>query len=116
MKLIIAAALVLPIGAAAEAPPAKPEALAPLNPTRADMPNLLGVGRSGCPSIAHQIAEANRSHEERADEARTLDREPAAHLLLAVDRHIDGCRQVTFVRRNVAPGSAMPNPRSEPSR
>jgi hypothetical protein len=116
MKLaILAAALILPASAPAPdpAPVAQPQAPAePLPPTRGrqEMPNLLGAGEQNCPSIARQIADANKRPIERRSDARTLDREPMAHAFLAVDRHVGGCRQVTFLRRNVAPETAMPNP------
>jgi len=111
MKLIAAAALLLPITAAAETPPSstvrpvKPQSVqVPVNPERAQMPNLLDNGGPGCPSILRQV-----QGEDRPLVGTRLDRQPGAHLLLAVDRHVEGCRKVTFLRRNAAPGSVMPN-------
>lgn len=61
------------------------------------MPNALSVGGPTCPSIRHQIeAEKGRL---RDDDARRLDREPRAFLFHAVDRTVDGCREVTFIGR-----------------
>jgi len=107
MKLIMTVALLLPLTAAA--PPAEPAKPAPVPSARvaADMPNF-SAGRPDCPSFARQIAEETKAWRERALEARTLNREPPAHLLLAVDRHENGCHKLTFVRRNIAPGTAMP--------
>lgn len=120
MKLaIVAAALLLPASAPAKPPPkpatepaqslpAPAERPADPVPHRA-MPNLLSVGAPTCRSIARQVADENKRADNRRGEARTLDREPSAHLLLAVDRQVGGCREVTFLRRNAAPGSVMPD-------
>ncbi len=112
MKLIIAAALVLPITAAAEAPPAaKPQSATPVQLAPPNSPDAMNVYRDlpGCRPILRQVQERSKRPDVRGRESRTLDREPAAHLLLAVDRHVGGCREVTFLRRNAAPGSVMPN-------
>lgn len=117
MKMIIAAALLLPVSAAAGVGPAEeatpePSAVAP---DPASMPNLMDTGGPGCPSIARQVADANEELAERRGDIRTLDREPPAHAFLAVDRHVDGCRKVTFLHRNIAPGSVLPNPGDPPA-
>jgi hypothetical protein len=117
MKLIIAAAA-LSIGAAPPAAAPKPAAPAqPAAPVRAegsagDM-NIHQDG-PGCVSIRRQVQDESKRAETRRGEARTLDREPSAHLLLAVDRQVGGCREVTFLRRNVAPGSTTPELGREP--
>ena len=104
MKLLILSALLLPAASAAEAPgtrgapPAQPAAApAPTN----EMPNLLSEGSARCRPIAHQIAAETKRL--RRDDAHTLNREPMGHLLFAVDRRVDGCREVTFARGTGAP-------------
>lgn len=109
MKLIVLGALLLTTASAAEppvgtAPPAPP-------PAPQTMPNLLDKGAAHCRSIPVQIADENKRRAELGP--RTLDREPRAHLLLAVDRQVNGCREVTFVRRNIGAPPALP---AEPGR
>ena len=92
MKLILLSALLLPAASAAQAPsPAPTPAPAPT----AAMPNLLSSGGARCMPIAQQIAAETKRL--RGADAHRLDREPAAHLLVAVDRQVSGCREVTFV-------------------
>jgi len=47
--------------------------------------------KPGCVPILQQVAGANR----RIPETR-LDRQPPGRALLAVDRQVDGCHEVTF--------------------
>ena len=108
MKLfILAAALILPTSAPAPAPAPAPEA-APARPAQAKRPGLHrtpNVHRDlpGCRPIAQQVAGEDRKYR-----GTRLNEQPPAQLLAAVDRQVDGCREVTFLRRNVAPGSTMP--------
>jgi hypothetical protein len=99
MKLaILAAALLLPASAPApQAPPAQAE-----QPERHRTPNAHG-DRPGCTPIVQQVAGENRKYR-----GTRLDQQPPAQLLLAVDRQVGGCREVTFLRRNIAPGGSMP--------
>lgn len=70
-----------------------------------NMPNV-ATQPPGCRTILQQVQdEALRN---RDGEFRTLDREPPASLLLAVDRQIDGCREPTFVRRNIGSNERVP--------
>ena len=71
------------------------------------MPNALGSG-PGCLPLVVQVA-----GDKRERPGNRLDQQPPAQLLLAVDRHVDGCREVTFVRRNVAPAT---RPLGQPAR
>ena len=124
MKLVIVAAA-LSIGAAppAAAPqptaPAQPAApTQPTAPTRSAAPatadGFATTARNihqdmpGCVSIRRQVQEESKRAETRRGESRTLGEEPSAHLFAAVDRQVAGCREVTFLRRNVAPGSTTP--------
>ena len=100
MKLVIlAAALVLPgssappASSASLAPPAAPGAWEP--PVSADRSDRMNLYRQkpGCRSIPDQVAGADR----RYDGAR-LDRLPQGHTVLAVERHVDGCREVVLLR------------------
>ena len=69
-----------------------------------EMPNAFDQ-RPGCTPVIRQVQDQERRS--REGDTRTLDREPPANLLLAVDREVDGCREVTFVRRNIAPGTPV---------
>jgi hypothetical protein len=60
----------------------------------------------GCLPIARQVAGENRVHR-----GTRLDRQPQAKLLLAVDRQVEGCREVTIVRGNIGA-----QPAAEPRR
>lgn len=57
------------------------------------MPNALAE-RSDCTPIARQV-----SGEDRSVTGQRLDQQPQARALLAVDREVDGCREVTFVNQ-----------------
>ena len=112
MKLLIVAAA-LSIGAAP--PAAAPQPAAPAQPTapaQAEgfapaIPNV-HQDRPGCVSIRRQVQEESKRAETRRGESRRLGEEPPAHLFAAVDRQVGGCREVTFLDRNAAPGSPMP--------
>lgn len=107
MKLAILVAL-LAVQAGSAPPPAEPEALETRRPSmtlpsfpvdeRHSMPNAFSSGPN-CRPIAQQVQDEARRN--RDGDHRTLDREPPASLLLAVDRHVGGCREVTFLRRNI---------------
>jgi hypothetical protein len=107
MKLTVLAALLLP---ASTTPPSAPSASAldrsafPAS-SGSTMPNVFEQ-RTGCLPILQQVQDQARR--DRTGDARTLDQEPPAALLLAVDRQVNGCREVTFVRRNVAPALEVP--------
>jgi hypothetical protein len=100
MKLIATMALLLPTASVAEAPPAP----APRYAQKAPMPNAHDRDQRGCRPIARQVAGEDRVHN-----GTRLDQQPAAQLMLAVDRQVAGCREVTIIRRNV--GTATPEPR-----
>jgi len=114
MKLVLLAAA---WGIAAAAPPAAaPAPIAPAEPAAPAKatgfnPTTRNVhlDRPGCVSVLRQVQEQSKHPAVRGSEARTLDLEPPAHLLSAVDRQVGGCREVTFVRRNAARGTNMPN-------
>jgi hypothetical protein len=99
--VILAAALLLPASAPApEAVPARPE--------QADAPDTHRTPNAhqdqpGCTPILQQVAGEDRKYR-----GTRLNEQPPAQLLAAVDRQVGGCREVTFLRRNVAPGTAMP--------
>lgn len=116
MKLFIAAAALLLAGAPPAAAPQPTAQQQPAATDRADVMDPMNIhrDRSDCRSILRQVQEQSKRAEVRQGEVRTLDREPPAHLLLAVDRSVGGCREVTFIRRNIAPGSAMPRLESRP--
>ena len=108
MKLIIlAAALLLPASATPPPAPSAPDADRPAfpEPRGSGMPNAFEL-RSGCLPILQQVQD--QAKRDRTGDSRTLDREPPAALLLAVDRQVNGCREVTFVRRNVSPALETP--------
>lgn len=79
------------IGAAA--PPATSPA--PATPSADAQPSLDRMNamrdQPGCTSIAQQVSGENRRYD-----ANRLDRQPPGRLLLAVDRQVNGCREVTF--------------------
>lgn len=115
MKLVIlVAALAVQAGAAPA--PSHPDTREPQRPTMTlpsspEMDRLFATPNlasqpPGCRTIIQQVqAEALRN---RDNEYRTLDREPPASLLLAVDRHVGGCREPTFVRRNIGSNEREP--------
>jgi hypothetical protein len=61
-----------------------------LNPHKFDRMNAMPA-RPDCVSIPRQVA-----GEDRRYDGTTLDRQPPGRLLLAVDRQVNGCREVTF--------------------
>lgn len=100
MKLVIAlvalqAALPAAVPALQPAPTLPP-------PTVTDMPNAFTQAPNCLPIIRQIQEQAKRT---RDTEYRTLDREPPAHLLLAVDRQVNGCREAAFLRRDAGPGA-----------
>jgi hypothetical protein len=83
MKLaILAAVMLVP---SASAPPAQTPAAPSL-----DRMNVHET-RAGCVPIPQQVAGTERRNGTR------LDQQPDGRLLLAVDRQVDGCHEVTFV-------------------
>ena len=105
MKLaILAAALLLPASAPAPqtVPGQTPAPAQAEQPTLNRTPNAHN-DRPGCTPIVQQVAGEDRKYR-----GTRLNEQPPAQLLLAVDRQVGGCREVTLLRRNVAPGSAMP--------
>jgi hypothetical protein len=95
MRIIAAAALViLPLTATAAQPvPREPgqraEAMPDLRPSLDPM-NVYR-SRSGCVPIAQQVARGERRNGTR------LDQQPPGQGFLAVDRMVDGCREVTLI-------------------
>ena len=85
------ALLVAALAAQATAPAQTPTAEAPAEPQRAAR-NMLQEPRPGCTPIVVQVSGENRRYE-----GTRLDQQPPAQLLYAVDRNVDGCREVTFV-------------------
>ena len=84
MKLaILAAAMLAPT---ASAPPAQTQVTPSLDRMNVYQP------RAHCVPIERQIAGTDR----RRNGTR-LDQQPDGRLLLAVDRQVDGCHEVTFV-------------------
>lgn len=99
MKLLVIATFLImpgsaPVAPAQQAVPAR--TIMPPSPPRQDMPNAFSTGGPNCASIRRQV-EARRERLRPRDDARTLDREPMAFTFLAVDRSVDGCREVTFL-------------------
>jgi hypothetical protein len=89
------------IGAAA--PQARPPAQPPAPDAQAspfDRMNLMRT-REDCVSIPRQV-----SGEDRRYDGTRLDRQPPGRLILAVERHVNGCPEVTFaneIRRSARP-------------
>jgi hypothetical protein len=86
---------------AAAAPPQSParQSPAPEAPPSLDRMNAF-VQRPGCASITRQVA-----GEDRRYNGTRLDQQPPARLILAVDRHMDGCHEVVFAsERRYGPG------------
>ena len=107
MKIaLLALTLALPLSAAAHSPeaPDEPRAVAEPQP---HMPNAFVRERPGCMPIVQQVAGENREYR-----GRTLDQQPPARLLYAVDRQVNGCREVTFVHDRRIGGA----PEAAPSR
>ena len=85
----------------AEAPAQRPQASEPFRP----MPNAFS-DREGCTPIVVQVAGENREYR-----GTRLDQQPPARLLYAVDRRVDGCREVTFVNeRRIGPAPEADRP------
>lgn len=95
---ILAAALAIPASAplAAAQPAPAARTVMPPQPPRQDMPNAFSPGGPDCNSIARQV-EIQRNRVRPREDGRTLDREPLAFGFLAVDRNVEGCREVTFL-------------------
>jgi hypothetical protein len=97
------ALLVAALAAQATVPAQTPTAEAPAEPRQASepfrpMPNAFS-DREGCTPIVVQVAGEDREYR-----GARLDQQPPAQLLYAVDRRVDGCREVTFVNdRRVGP-------------
>ncbi|MFN3725690.1 MAG: hypothetical protein ACK4SZ_05225 [Allosphingosinicella sp.] len=94
MKIVLLAAVALPLAGAAQTPDSQPQAEAPRafpEPQRTAR-NMLQEPRPGCTPIVVQVAGEDREYR-----GTRLDQQPPAQLLYAVDREIDGCREVTFV-------------------
>lgn len=87
MKIaLLAAAATLSMTGTAQAPePAQTQA--PRAAAR-----IVSPDRAGCVPIARQVAGADKP-----PPASRLDRQPPAYALLAVDRQVGGCREVTFL-------------------
>lgn len=101
MKIpLFAFTLALPLSAAAQTPsaPVEPRAGPEFQP---HMPNAFERERPGCLPIVQQIAGENREYS-----GSRLDQQPPARLLFAVDRQVDGCREVTFVHERRIGGRA----------
>jgi hypothetical protein len=98
MKLVLLAALLAPVATPAAAPEAEGARTSQRTPL--GTPNLLSAGGAHCQTFAQQIGVENKRL--RSSDAHRLDREPPAHMLRAVDRQVEGCRELTFTRRDVA--------------
>jgi hypothetical protein len=106
MKLALLAALALPLTGAAQT--AEPQSKAsPTEPQRATR-NMLDEPRPGCTPIVVQVAGEDREYR-----GTRLGQQPPARLLYAVDRRVDGCREVTFVNEQRV-GPAPLAPEAEP--
>ena len=99
---LLAASLALPLAAPGQAPEPQPQAETPqpIFETQRTARNMLQEPRPGCTPIVVQVAGEDREYR-----GTRLDQQPPAQLLYAVDRQVDGCREVTFVtgRRTAAP-------------
>lgn len=87
MKIaLLAAAAMLPVTGTAQAPePAR-------NSAPRQVPGMVSPDRNGCVPIARQI-----SGQDRAPSGTRLDQQPKGEVLLAVDRIVNGCREVTLI-------------------
>jgi len=73
------------------------------------MPVVGDEERPGCRSYRRQVADWNKDRAGRLADTRTLDREPAGHAFLAVDRRVGGCPALTFLHgRPPAPDAEKP--------
>ena len=104
MKFALLAALALPLAGAA--PPAEPQSeTSSTEPQRATR-NMFEEPRPGCTPIVVQVAGEDREYR-----GTRLDQQPPARLLYAVDRRVNGCREVTFVNeRRIGPAPEAPRP------
>jgi len=98
------ALLVAALAAQATVPAQAPTAEAPAGRQQVSprpdrpMPNAF-TDNEGCTSIVVQVAGDDREYR-----GTRLDQQPPARLLYAVDRRVDGCREVTFVNdRRIGP-------------
>ena len=90
------------IGAAParDAAPAPAQSAPELNPHSFDRMNAMPA-RPDCVSIPRQVA-----GEDRSQDGTRLDRQPPGRLILAVERRVNGCPEVTFangIRRSARP-------------
>ena len=110
MKIVLLAALALPLAGTAQSP--DPQAEAPRaspGPQRVTR-NLLDEPRPGCTPIVVQVAGEDREYR-----GTRLDQQPPARLLYAVDRRVNGCREVTFVNdQRIGPAPLAPETESSP--
>ena len=102
MKLLILGAI-LAAQAGVISPPTTPESRGMPNPFTHTPPGkeTFGFG-PGCLPLIQQVA-----GDKRERPGSRLDQQPPAQLLLAVDRHVDGCREATIINRNVGPRSPL---------
>jgi len=100
MKIaLLVAALAAQATAPAQAPTAETPAdeRAPWTESDQPTPNAF-QSNPGCTPIVVQV-----SGEDRRYEGNRLDQQPPARMLLAVDRQVNGCREVTFVNEQDRP-------------
>lgn len=107
MKIALLAALALPLAGAGQAPDPEAPNASP-EPQQAAR-NMLDEPRPGCTPIVVQVAGEDREYR-----GTRLDQQPPTRLLNAVDRRVDGCREVTFVNDQRI-GPAQLAPEAEPS-
>ena len=82
--------LALPAASTAAPSESRPEIRT--NPNRLAMPNALGETPPGCIPVPQQVAGEDRDYP-----GTRLDQQPPGKLLHAVERQVNGCREVTFV-------------------
>jgi hypothetical protein len=106
MRLLLTAALLaFPATSSAHPPAPTAPATAPSSlpePSHFDRNNAHRE-MAGCTPIVQQVAGPTQ----RPPGSR-LDQQPPAKMLLAVDRHVGGCHEVTFVTRRSAPAEPRP--------
>ena len=91
MKIVLLAAmLALPLGGAPETRTER-AAAPPATDSDRRIPNFLGE-REGCTPIVVQVAGEDREYR-----GTRLDQQPPARMIYAVDREVEGCREVSFV-------------------
>ena len=94
------------IGAAApqaEPAPAPAQTAPELNPHGFDRMNVMSA-RPGCVSIPRQV-----TGEDRRYDGTRLDQQPPGRLILAVDRRVNGCPEVTFANGQQRSTRAFPD-------